>query len=207
VAVTSRRLVAGLLIVVTLPPGCGGGVDIGSGRPQLPTSSPSLSENRIQEGSAGPATTEPPAVPAVPRTVAEQGDLSAVPGTADGLAALDASLRERRLSALVSPRGDPRGSLQVQTSTGRTVFVSAMPGPATFISVTTQRRSQVPTCTDRTASGWRAVKVRGADGCSAPVDQVGIVEWADVDWTFHAEYQGASEAAVVTALVNWVKLG
>ena len=192
--------------MVVLPLGCGGGIDR-SGSPDLSTSSDSRSENQREEGTPGPATTDPPPVPAVPRTVAEQGDLSAVPGTAEGLATLDASLRTRGLSALVSPSGDPRGSLQVQTSMGRTVFVSAMPAPATFISITTQRRSQVPTCADRVASGWRAVKVRGAEGCGAPAAQVGILEWSDVDWTFHSEYQGASEAAVVTALVNWLKLG
>lgn len=155
----------------------------------------------------GPATTDPPAVATVPRTVAEQGDISAVPGTAEGIAAVDGMLRELGLTALIAPQGDPRGSLQTQPVAQRTIFIAASPSPANFLSVTTQRESDVPTCSQRLAIRWRAVGLRGVSGCAAPAGPVGMVEWPEAGWTFHVEYQGADEPILAAELSSWTRLG
>jgi len=209
VARRNCRATARLVIVAALLSACGS-----SGKP---TSAPTArevssdrlptSQNQPGETSLGSATNDQLAAPTVPRTVAEQGDLSAVSGTAEGLAALDKSLRDRALSALISPEGNPRGSLRAQPSSGRTAFIAATPAPATFISVTSHRSSLVPTCGDRASSGWRTLNVRGVVGCGAPVGPVGMIEWSEAGWTFHAEYQGASEDAIVIFLRTWLHLG
>lgn len=155
----------------------------------------------------GPATTDPPAVLASPRTVAEQGDTSAVPGTAEGISSLDSALRRRGLSALVASRGDPRGSLQIQTSAERTLFISASPSPATFVSVTTLRDAASPACSQRLATGWGEVSLRGVSGCAGPAGPVAMIDWREAGWAFHAEYQGVDEVLMAAELGSWMRLG